>query len=95
MRTWSRSGGDQLCGRCKSPIGRTDPILIIRLHGGTSVRVRCQACADEPVPSNLPPLPALGPVRSILPVPTGPGALPFDWKTCAAVAEREPGEDDQ
>lgn len=59
------------CGRCDQRIAAGDPLLEIRLAGtlqkdGEAVAeihvrsplFRCAACAGEPVPADLPPLPA-------------------------------------
>jgi hypothetical protein len=74
-----------------------DPMLEIRIPraaGGSDIVLkRCAACADEPVPADLPPLAEPEPIVPMAHIRTGPDALPFDYKM--ASAGREPGEDDE
>jgi hypothetical protein len=57
--------------------------------------IRCEACAG-PAPADLPPLAArviTEPAwRPLVPIPTGVGVLPLDWKARGA-GERDPGEE--
>jgi hypothetical protein len=47
-RTWTRATKPQPCGGpCLGDIAPGDPMLVIAL--GVGQRVRCQACAGEPV----------------------------------------------
>jgi hypothetical protein len=60
MRQWLRSQRDtQRCGRCGAAIPRDAPMLEIAIHGVRAL-IRCPECADEPLPTAVPPLPELG-----------------------------------
>lgn len=96
MRTWRRTPLPTVCGYCAAILSTGVPILEIRLPMGGPPKVRCAACASEPVPANLPPVVA----TSAVPEPmTGqtmtrftPRALPFDVRMAQA-GEREVGEE--
>lgn len=64
------------------------------LPGVRRQQIRCEACAG-PAPADLPPLEVRAPEvawRPLVPIPTGVGVLPFDFKARAA-GDREPGEE--
>ena len=96
MRTWKRTPFACLCGLCGETVLVGKPVLEIRVTFGSartpSLHIRCEKCLG-PAPPDLPPLVEraieFAPICHIL---TGPGALPFDFKTRGA--GREPGEDD-
>lgn len=96
MRTWKRAPFLCLCGLCRGDIAKGAPVLEIRVtYGGArsaSLHMRCEKCMG-PAPPDLPAFveraPEFTPMVHIL---TGPGALPFDFKS-RATGEREPGEE--
>jgi hypothetical protein len=94
VRTWTRAVRSRLCGRCSTLIGKGEPLFVLTIAAGvyalTDPKIRCQSCAGEPVPEDLPPLVARVPAEPM--AFTKVGALAFDFKM--AVAGREPGEDD-
>jgi hypothetical protein len=98
MKTWGLAPIDGLCGRCGHRIRRDEPRLMLTIDVLKKIRLRCVACAGEPVPTDLPPLvvpPAIiVPTykRKHAPLFASVGALALDWK--AKQAGREPGEDD-
>lgn len=56
MREWTRYAYEKLCGVCSAQITRGRPIQVISLPGQAWRMYRCEACADGPVPPDLPPL---------------------------------------
>lgn len=95
MKTWERARSDRRCGLCGQNIDAGEPVLLRSLPGQSWQSARCEACAGEPAPElpALQPLPRaerMTPVQPMLAV----ASLARDWKA-AAVAEREPGEDDE
>jgi hypothetical protein len=95
MKTWERARVARRCGLCGGTIAAGAPILARWMGGHGWRKIRCAACAGEPVPADLPPL---GPVvRAVAMTPIEPplavASLARDWKL-AASAEREPGCDD-
>lgn len=99
MRTWTRNPiPDGLCGGpCGGAMRKGAPMLEIRVPNSTRTKDlvlrRCEHCADEPVPADLPPLAERVPFVPMAHIPTTPESLPFDFKS--AQAGREPGEDDE
>lgn len=91
MKGWFRSDRPYLCRGIvhaeprEIPAG--DPVFFLTL-GFT--RYRCSACANEPVPAEIP--------NRQEPAPSKLGPLPrtrdFDWKQIAS-GERIPGSDDE
>ncbi len=92
MRTWRRTPIATVCGRCSALISPGTSLLEVTLPHLRHVKVRCGACAGEPVPD----LPAFvdrhteaEPARLVrLLEQIEP--LPWDFKTAqAGVEERE------
>ncbi len=98
MPTWTRAVRDtESCGKCGEAITVGEPMRTYRLPGVTSVKVRCAACADDPVPTDLPRVADRVPGTAPPPVDLSRlgqrfSALPLDGKALAI--GREPGEDD-
>lgn len=100
--TWIRARVTERCGRCGEAIAVGAPLREFRLPqvaGRHGVKVRCAACAGEPVPADLPTAReffreavalAAGMPRPVQPL----GGLPLDWKARQA-GDREPGSDDE
>ena len=87
MKTWRRAPAARRCGCCGDQIPTGAPLL--EYHVGDHIRLpRCETCAGEPAPADLPltigtqKLPPLDMTRL--------GILPLDFKARAA---REPGEE--
>lgn len=83
MRTWRRLVASTLrCGLCGKEIKVGDPYMErSKLTETTSWRqLRCQACAGEPVPADLPPLAPRVEHKPIVPVRFSADSLPLDWK---------------
>ncbi len=60
MRTWERARStSERCGRCGAAFGVGDPMQRTAIPGLPLKQQlkRCTACADGPVPADLPPLP--------------------------------------
>lgn len=95
MRTWRRAFTSESCGLCRKAMAPGDPVLVLTIASIKRPIVRCPGCAGYPPPDDLPPLPVRTPIptTSFVPIPTGPDALPFDYKQVAA-GDREPGSDD-
>lgn len=55
MRHWTRAKLNTICGNCPTVVNKGDPLLEISAPGWC--KVRCEACADEPVPANIEQLP--------------------------------------
>lgn len=95
MKAWERARRVRRCGFCGQTIAVGQPLLARWLAGYEWRKVRCAACAGEPVPADLPE-PEIEPARRLRATPIQPllavASLARDWKTAAA--EREPGEDD-
>ena len=98
MRVWRRAPALTICGGpCGKMISKGAPMLAIRITGITQRYLRCAACADEPVPDDLPPLSEQLPIAPTHKAANSPlfasvGSLAKDWKM--KQAGREPGEDD-
>jgi hypothetical protein len=57
MKTWIRAPiAGECCGRCGNPIPRGAPELVITRAGMRARFRRCETCAGEPAPADLPPL---------------------------------------
>ena len=50
MRTWTRAKLNTLCGNCPTVIPQGAPMLELGYQGRGWRVIRCEACADEPVP---------------------------------------------
>lgn len=76
----------------------SEPMLVLAIVGVERQYLRCVECAGEPVPANLPDLPArsigIQPTRILRPEQSfaAVGHLAGDWKM--KQAGREPGEED-
>lgn len=102
MTRWDRATHPRLCGRCGKEVHRGAPVFFIGISGTygqpegqatkSVLKMRCAACAGEPVPDDLAPLDESPAPTRFVKLPSGPGALPFDFKSAAA--GREPGGDD-
>ncbi len=57
-REWKRVPTTCYCGYCGTDrlIVKGEPALFVTLPGVKRARVRCQSCAGEPPPDDLPPL---------------------------------------
>lgn len=57
-RVWKRSVGDCFCGYCvpRRTIHKGDPAIFITIPPGKREHVRCQDCAGEKAPEDLPEL---------------------------------------
>jgi hypothetical protein len=84
MRTWTRAAGDMLCGFCPRYLRRGDPIQLQRTPGVKRAFVRCATCAGEPVPDDLPSIESQTAIAPTVNLPSGPNALPFDFKAAGA-----------
>lgn len=103
MRTWTRTTAmETICGGpCVRRLARGTPVLHIQLEGSTTKRIRCEQCAGEPVPADMPPFVeslkrAITPtpiVREKPQLPFSRFQVPADFKMAAA--GREPGSDDE
>ena len=92
MRTWRRAAYAELCnGPCGRRIERGEPVLDLHVVGLKRVPRRCQHCAGESVPTELPPLVERVPIVPQALTRFTPNMLPIDFKTAAA--GREPGEE--
>jgi len=94
MKTWERARRERRCGFCGQTIEVGQPVLVRWLPGRDWRSARCQACAGELAPADLPllqPLPRAVPMTPIQPM-LAVESLARDWKA-AAIAEREPGEE--
>lgn len=68
MRTWARAVTITACGGpCRGSIDVGRPVQRITIPGCARVLLRCQRCADAPVPDDLEPLDD--------PTPTGAAAV--------------------
>lgn len=78
-RRWFRATLDTYCGSCGNVIAKGQPVF--ELATPSWKKRRCQVCAGEPLPAEVPELPPTtsGITPRIL-IPTGPGTLPLDWK---------------
>ena len=54
MRTWVRVATDTLCGRCGAQLSSNAPAQLVTMPPATWKLLRCVACADGPVPDELP-----------------------------------------
>ena len=55
MRVWTRAKLNTLCGNCPTVVKQGEPLLEISAPGWC--KVRCEACAGEPVPASIEDLP--------------------------------------
>jgi len=96
MSAWHRAAVDTICGLCGVHIAVGEPVHVFELPGvrfRRGQKVRCATC-DGPAPPDLPPLVLeREPSKPFAMTRFTPGMLPMDWKTAAAGAEREPGEE--
>lgn len=83
MRTWTRASQLAVCGGCVRFIEKDAPIQIIAIPGVNRTRIRCEQCADDSPPANLPALPvrSFDTTSEMTHVAKLAKALPFDWKT--------------
>jgi hypothetical protein len=99
MKTWMRSAAGFLCGHCGEVLPPGSPVLRLSFHRVRRVKLRCEACADEPVPTDLSSMATRTPLvltyvdddgieRPIPPVKPmtklGSAAPQFDWKQKAS-----------
>jgi hypothetical protein len=56
MKVWTRSKASFACGRCANILPPGSPRLqfVFRGKNGPFAKDRCEHCADEPVPADLP-----------------------------------------
>lgn len=88
-RLWTRARWAQVCGRCGARIDRGQPCQRIILAGVRRERRRCAACAEGPVPPDLPADPVIAAhVRPMVSLRFLTGVPYVDWKRKAA------GDDD-
>ncbi len=98
---WTRARMITFCGYCNREIPKGGPLRLVRV--GPRWRPRCQVCAGEIVPEDLPALaetPAIQPTPKVYRAPLFGSVQTFapvakmarDWKE--KQAGREPGEDD-
>ncbi len=62
MKTWHRSEFEFTCGYCGQRMPEGSPLFAVTLTGVKHPRVRCAACAWEPLPAIVPvgvPIPVL------------------------------------
>jgi len=77
VKTWTRVPSQPnpgRCGRCNRELVVGAPLLVLTAAVGKGSWVRCEACAGEPVPADLPPLEesssttrGLTPLRELIP----------------------------
>ena len=98
-RIWSRAAIETHCGSCRKEILVGHPLLTMQLAQLDPARkfYRCQECAMEPVPKDLPALPAHKTVRDLAPMTPARvlargTVLPLDY-SARRLGEREPGEE--
>lgn len=95
MRRWTRAPFRLICGGpCARLLQRGEPILELQAPEWSRPKIRCETCAGEPAPADLPPLVERTPVQPTTParpVRTVTG-LPADFKVAAA-GEREIGQE--
>lgn len=92
--TWVRAPLEWWCCHCDELRPKGAPQFQIRLTNVERTLYRCERCAWEPVPKDLPERPppaARGPLPMVR---FSAGMLPIDWKI-SQTGEREPGEDDE
>lgn len=51
---WRRAGRFTQCGRCGNHVAPADAVLEIQLPQVRAIKLRCEACAGEHVPADLP-----------------------------------------
>lgn len=78
---WTRAVVVERCGKCGRAIPVGAPMLRIVLVAVRRFRVRCPGCTDEPLPTDVIPVPVVQPMTVLRRL----GYLPLD--------EREPGSD--
>jgi hypothetical protein len=94
MMAWERAVVPMLCGACPNVVSVGDPFLAFHIAGLSRPKVRCRACAGEPVP-DLPAVIERAPTsKPMIPIQSIAHALPLDWKR-QQTGEREPGCDDE
>ncbi len=54
MTTWTKAPTDLLCGACKLPIAKSQPVLEVSWPGLARPKLRCPACAGQDVPVTFP-----------------------------------------
>lgn len=80
-RAWVRCAVETSCGRCTRRIFVGDAMFVIA--AGTWRKRRCEFCAGEPTPSDLPALtvhPEVTDLAPNLPARFLASSLPFDFK---------------
>lgn len=85
---WERSPLEQKCGHCRRPIYRGQPMRVFTF-AGLSPRVqkrRCQDCAGEPAPKDLPALPGLPGMPAPTPKVRKDPRLPFGMEALTKFA---------
>lgn len=90
--SWTRSPIDWWCGHCDALRLKGEPRFEIRLKDVERPLYRCERCAWEPVPKDLPDRAAPAERGPLPMVRFGADMLPLDFKAAAA-GEREPGEE--
>lgn len=97
MRRWVRAPFPLICGGpCARLLQRGDPMLELQAPEWSRPKIRCESCAGEKPPADLPPLVERTPIQptaTMLPLRAVTG-LPADFKVAAA-GDREPGSDDE
>ncbi len=54
MMIWQRASMAFTCGFCGDVRPKGDPMLVIRIDGVRGSKRRCEKCAGEPVPEDIP-----------------------------------------
>jgi hypothetical protein len=98
MKEWRRArlGTSWKCGSCGTRLITGAALQVWTLPGVRRQLIYCEACVG-PAPADLAPLVVSVPEpawRPLVPIRSGVGLLPLDWKARSA-GDREPGEDDQ
>lgn len=91
MRTWKIATSLMACGKCIGWIEKGQPVQLVYLSAVKQPKVRCQTCADGPVPDGL------MPVEAMVEFQVQPSAitrlevrpLPFDARAAALGREGE------
>lgn len=98
-RSWSRAAAGFACGGCAGIFPTGAPVLTIVLADVKRIRQRCEKCAGEPVPADLPTNTARPRIELTLfdedgierPIPVGKPMTPirrqaeqFDWRAKAS-----------
>jgi hypothetical protein len=54
MITWTRTATEAICGGCGAHIAKDIPIQAITLPNVKRIKVRCEQCAGERAPADMP-----------------------------------------